>query len=139
MTEAKIAQALEKYGKQIPQDNLTNFQTYLKEASDDCANELMTLPLKGKTATLLFAIFLGGIAVDRFYVGDIGIGVAKLIFRLLATFLSGIAFLGLVVNLISSIWCIADIFITYKIAKEINYQRLTAFLRNHKEVQPPLE
>lgn len=139
MTPNRITVALEKYEKQIPKDNVSIFQNYLKEASDDCMDEFMSLPIKGKTKTLLFSIFLGGIAVDRFYIGDKGVGAAKLILRLLATFLSGVAVLGVILSLASSIWCIADIFITYKIAKQINYENLTAFLKRHKEVATPLE
>ncbi len=66
MTPNRITVALEKYEKQIPKDNVSFLQTYLKEASDDCMDEFMSLPIKGKTKTLLFSIFLGGIAVDRF-------------------------------------------------------------------------
>lgn len=133
MTPNRVTVALEKYEKLIPKEYIFNFQEYLKEASDDCMDKLMSLPTKGTIKTLLFSIFLGGIGVDRFYVEDKGVGVAKLIFRLLATFLSGVAVLGLILGLASSIWCIADIFITYKIAKQINYERLTAFLKYTKK------
>ena len=140
MTPNRITVALEKYAKQIPGENISIFQNYLKEASDDCMDEFMWLPIKGKTKTLLFSIFLGGIAVDRFYVGDKGVGAAKLIFRLLSvTILSGIPIVGLLASLASSIWCFADIFITYKIAKQINYDNLTEFLKRHKEIATPLE
>lgn len=135
MTEISIKKALEKYSKEIPQENMIIFQDHLKEASDDCMPELMDVPLKSKTATLLFSIFLGGIAVDRFFIGDIGVGVAKLIFRLVATFLSGIPVLGWILSLSSLIWCIADIFITYRITKEINYDRLVAVLKKNRKTE----
>ena len=34
---------------------------------------------KDPTVALLLSIFLGGLGVDRFYIGDIGLGVAKLL------------------------------------------------------------
>ncbi len=35
--------------------------------------------MKSKTTTLILAILLGGLGVDRFYVGKIGTGILKLI------------------------------------------------------------
>lgn len=130
MTQNRVAVALEKYEKQIPADNVYFFKKYLQEASDDCMDEFMSLPIKGKTKTLLFSIFLGGIAVDRFYIGDIGIGAIKLILRLLVALLSGTALLGSILSLISAIWSIADIFITYKIAKKINYDSINVYIEH---------
>lgn len=140
MTPNRITIALEKYGKQIPKDCIHYFKNvYLKEASDDCLDEFILLPIKGKTKTLLFSIFLGGFGADRFYLGDKKTGIAKLIFGLISLILSGVPILGLILSLASSIWCIADIFITYKNAKEINFDTLTTFLRKHKEVVSPSE
>lgn len=35
--------------------------------------------MKSKTTTLILAILLGGLGVDRFYVGKIGTGILKLL------------------------------------------------------------
>ena len=73
MTPNRVIVALEKYERYIPSDKVSLFTTYLEEASDDCMDEFMFLPVKSKVKTLLFSIFLGGIAVDRFYIGDVGL------------------------------------------------------------------
>ena len=135
MTPNRVAVAMEKYEKQIPKNYLSVFQNYLGQASDDCLDELMMLPIKGKTKTLLFSIFLGGIAVDRFYVGDKGLGAVKLILRILSLFLFVVPILGMVLNFAAFVWYVVDIFI----AKRVNYYNLTAFLNRHKEVTTSAE
>jgi TM2 domain-containing membrane protein YozV len=49
--------------------------------TDNTAQGSTTPPPQGKDwlVTLLLAIFLGGLGVDRFYTGHIGLGVLKLI------------------------------------------------------------
>ncbi len=133
MTPNRVTVALEKYSKQIPQENIDMFKNHLVEASDECFDVFMQIPIKGKTKTLLFALFLGGIAVDRFYIGDTGKGWGKLILKLVSVFLSSVPVLGLLLSLSSLIWGIADIFITYKIAKSINYENLIGYLKTHKD------
>ena len=138
MTPNRVTVALEKYGKQIPKDEIVFFTKHLQSASNDCMDEFMFLPIKNKNKTLLFSIILGGLGVDRFYVGDKGLGVAKLIFRIIAVLLSEVIFLGTLLSLISSIWCIADVFVTYKITKQINYNYLSSYLLRHNEAESPL-
>ena len=137
MTPNRVTVALEKYGNQIPKDEIYFFTKHLQEASNSCMDEFMSLPIKGKNKTLLFSIFLGGLGIDRFYIGDKGLGAAKLIFRIFVVLMADVAILGTLLSLASSIWCIADIFITYKVAKQINYNSLAAYLTRHKEITEP--
>ena len=64
------------------------------------------------TTTLLLSLFLGGFGVDRFYIGDTGLGITKLLFGWLT--------LG--------IWPLIDIFSTYKKAKEKNFNKIMSLL-----------
>ncbi|MBF0775771.1 hypothetical protein BVE84_02740 [Streptococcus azizii] len=40
---------------------------------------ILSTELKSPTTALIFSILLGGLGADRFYIGQIGIGVAKLL------------------------------------------------------------
>lgn len=51
----------------------------LLEADDRKYAILMSLELKNPTTILLMSIFLGGLGVDRFMLGDTGMGILKLL------------------------------------------------------------
>ena len=112
---------------------MTVFKTYLEEASDDCFDEFMALPVKSITKTLLFSTLLGSLAVDRFYVGDKDIGLAKLVFRIFSCFFVSIALLGPLLMYAGAIWCAGDIYITFNMARQINVEMLFSFLKKHSE------
>ena len=84
------------------------FRNALKNASDSKYANLLVLSLKSPMTTLLLSILLGGLGMDRFYIGDIGLGLGKLLLGWLT--------LG--------IWPLIDIFCSYKKAKETNFQQL---------------
>jgi len=51
----------------------------LSRMPEESVDMLMMIELKNPTTILLFSIFLGEIGVDRFMLGDTGMGVAKLL------------------------------------------------------------
>lgn len=67
--------------------------------------------LKDPTLALLLSFFFGTFAVDRFYIGNIGLGILKLI---------TIGGFG--------IWTIVDWFIIMKSTRKQNFMKLTKFL-----------
>lgn len=135
MTQENIAAALRKYKSEIPKGNLSLFKNYLEEASDDCMEELMAIPLKNKLATKLFSIFLGRFGVDRFYVGDIALGVIKSVLtvnEVALMLILGLDFLSIALTAFAWGWYFMDIFNTYKATEQINYDILVGFLAAHK-------
>ena len=112
MESTKVNLILTNYKDKIPPEQILNFKNILEKAPDSKYDELIMIPTKSVTTTLLFSIFLGGIGVDRFYIGDVGLGVAKL-------------FLG---TLTLGIWPIIDIFMCYKKVKEKNFQNFLTIL-----------
>ena len=67
--------------------------------------------LKDPTAVLLLSLFLGYYGVDRFLLGDIGLGVAKLLT------LGG-----------CYIWGIIDLFVVQNRAREVNFEKVMSML-----------
>ena len=51
----------------------------LLAANDSKWVALQSIPLKDSTTSLILSIFLGCLGIDRFYIGDIGLGIFKLI------------------------------------------------------------
>ncbi len=96
------------YKDRIPSDKQAYFKKKLEEASDDSYDAILTAKTHNPTTVLLCSIFLGGLSVDRFILGDVGLGIAKLLF--------GFITFGL--------WNLIDIFLCYKKSKEKNLQNL---------------
>ena len=67
--------------------NVKNFESFqlqmlrekLSSMDESKWNLISTIGFKDPTTSLILSIFLGSLGIDRFYVGDIGIGVGKLI------------------------------------------------------------
>lgn len=109
MEQNKLNAIMMQYKDAIPDEQVLNFKNLLQSALDDVYDNLLCIPTKSTTTTLLLSIFLGGLGADRFYLGDTGLGVCKLLFGWL-TF---------------GIWPLVDIFCSYKKAKRKNFVRLT--------------
>ena len=112
MEQAKVQSAMSLFNEHIPQEKLYTFKQMLEKADDAKYNELMTIPMKSTITTLLLSVFLGGIGADRFYVGDTGLGVVKLLLGWL-TF---------------GLWPLIDIFFSYKKAKLVNFNKILSVL-----------
>ena len=72
---------------------------------------ISSMELKDPTTALILSIFLGGLGVDRFILGDVGIGVGKLLT------LGG-----------CYIWWIVDLFLIQNRAKEVNFEKIMTML-----------
>ncbi|WP_432711835.1 TM2 domain-containing protein [Pedobacter sp.] len=72
---------------------------------------ISTLQLKDPTTSLIVSILAGGIGIDRFLIGDTGLGIGKLLTC------GGFGF-----------WAIIDWFLIQKATKEKNMQKIQQFL-----------
>ena len=89
----------------FPSEQLPSLRQRLSQLDDSQANQVIAAAnVKNPTTALILSIFLGTLGVDRFYIGHIGLGVAKL---LLAWFTFGI-------------WTIVDWFLIINATKKAN-------------------
>lgn len=112
MTEGRMMEVLGVVKDRIPAEKYVMLKNRLREADEGKADEVLSAKLHGTASIVLLSIFLGGIGVDRFVIGDVGLGVGKL----------------LVGWLTFGIWPLIDIFLCYKKAKEKNFTKLLQIL-----------
>ena len=112
MTEENRKMLISMLRKNIPEEKLYYLKKVLDDAPDSVVDEIMCTPLHESTHILLFSIFLGGLGVDRFMIGDTGLGVGKLLFGWLTC----------------GVWPLIDIFMSHKKAKEKNFDKIMDIL-----------
>ena len=79
MEKSKIDLYLTTNAKYFEPSAIPIIRQKLENASDDSLLTLQATELKDPTVMLLVSIFLGTLGVDRFMIGDIGIGILKLL------------------------------------------------------------
>ena len=100
---------LSTYGKYFPEERFADVKTILENMSEDKQAALAMAGFKDPTITLIISLLGGGLGIDRFYIGDTGLGVAKLL---------TCGGLG--------IWSIIDWFLIMGAVHEKNFQKLLA-------------
>ncbi|MBQ3049673.1 MAG: TM2 domain-containing protein [Oscillospiraceae bacterium] len=98
-------------GKYFPEEQLYSIREHLLRVEDDKFSIISALDYKDPTVSLIISLFLGYLGIDRFIIGDIGMGIGKL--------LTGGG---------CGIWSIVDWFIIMKATKEKNLQKLATYL-----------
>ena len=95
----------------FPAEKIPYIQERLMHADDNTINSLSMLSFKNPMTALLLSLFLGCYGVDRFYIGDTGMGVGKLLT------LGG-----------CTIWAIIDWFLIMGATREKNYELIAPYL-----------
>lgn len=101
---------LSSWNDKIPSESYFMLQKQLESINIDenSAFALSALPLKEPFLGLILGICLGVFGIDRFYKGDIGLGILKLLFSWPTLW----------------IWVIVDWFLVYKGIKQDNLQKI---------------
>ncbi len=79
MEKSKIDLYLTTNSKYFEPTAIPIIRQKLENASDDALLTLQATELKDPTTMLLISIFLGTLGVDRFMIGDTGMGILKLL------------------------------------------------------------
>lgn len=107
MDAQKVDMFLMTQGKNFPEEFIPTISERLLQVSDDKAVMLSTMQFKDPTIVLILSIFLGSFGIDRFFIGDMGLGIGKL--------LTGGG---------CGVWTIVDWFLIMGATKQKNYEKL---------------
>lgn len=79
MEQQKIDMFIMTNKKYFPEEKMMFLRERLKSADDERFALLSTVEFKDPTTILLVSIFLGTFGIDRFMLGDTGMGILKLL------------------------------------------------------------
>ena len=97
--------------KYFPPEKIMYLKDKLRTMDEEKFSLISTIEFKDPTTLLLVSIFLGGLGIDRFMLGDTGMGILKLLTAGLCGILT-----------------IVDWFTISKKAKELNFNNVMALL-----------
>ena len=78
MDSYQANQLLMVYGSKLPPASFPMVKERLEHLDDPMANMLLA-QLKDPTISLVLSILLGGYGIDRIYIGEVGLGILKLL------------------------------------------------------------
>lgn len=125
----------------IKKVNSVRVQTYLAAVSDKFTDDaipklkpvLLKLPddaiyafegfhLKNPQTSLVLSLLVGGLGIDRFYIGDIGIGFVKLLLPFISLFMLQVSpSISLITIIVWVSICLVDYFRIMQRTRQINY------------------
>lgn len=79
MEQNKIDMFIITNKKYFPEEKIVYLRERLCEMDDEKFSLISAIELKDPTTLLLVSLFLGGMGIDRFMIGDTGMGVLKLL------------------------------------------------------------
>lgn len=79
MDQQKIDMFIMTNKKYFPEEKIMYLKDKLRTMDDEKFNLISTIDFKDPTTLLLVSIFLGTLGIDRFMLGDTGMGILKLL------------------------------------------------------------
>lgn len=108
MEQNKVEMFIATMNNKFPEEKLMLIRDQLSKLDDNKFPIIQSIQYKDPTTLLIISLFLGQLGIDRFMLGDTGLGVIKLLTCRGA-----------------GIWAIIDWFTVMKRTKELNYQKFT--------------
>lgn len=108
----------------FPREALPQLQQRLDELTPDAQYSVMSVSYKEPIVAFVLSFFLGTLGIDRFYVGDTGLGVGKLVATIL-TF-----------GVVGCIWWFVDLFLIMRSCRMHNYEqavRMMAYAQTRQQ------
>jgi TM2 domain-containing membrane protein YozV len=95
----------------FPRETLPQLQQRLDGLTPESQYSVMSVSYKEPLVAFVLSFFLGTLGIDRFYVGDTGLGVGKLVATVL-TF-----------GIVGGIWWFVDLFLIMRACRLHNYEQ----------------
>lgn len=111
METQKVDMFMMSNGSNLPEEKAFMVREKLAATDDNKWNVISSIQFKNPTTALILSILLGPLGADRFYIGDTGLGIGKLL---------TCGGLG--------IWTIIDWFLICKSTREKNYAKMSSLL-----------
>ena len=112
MESDKVNHILMMLSSKIPAGSIPSIRTRLENTDISESEMALQSQMKDPLLSILLSIFIGTLGVDRFYIGDIGLGIGKLLTA------GG-----------CGIWWLIDIFLITDATKQKNLEQLSYYLR----------
>lgn len=109
MDENRIYTFITVKGKYFPSESITLIKETLEKMSPEQMIVVEAIDYKDPVIILLFSIFLGGLGIDRMLIGQVGLGIFKLLLTCFCV--------------IGAIWVIVDWFLCMGNTRQYNLDR----------------
>lgn len=78
MEQHQVEQLIAIYGNKLPFESIFSIKEQLKNMDYSTASIILA-QAKDPTITIILSVIVGSLGIDRIYIGDIGLGILKLI------------------------------------------------------------